>query len=136
MRGCRAQRGACIPAGGTDACRVLAGAETTPKPHHGVPVVAAKCIHAQRGACVPAGGTDACRVFVGVEPTPKPHRGVPVVAAKCIHAWRGSTWHRDRETRGVVWRMGTSIGKATIPVDPRHAWLPRAARRMYPGWRH
>ncbi|MGE8218092.1 MAG: hypothetical protein ACN6RD_18025 [Stenotrophomonas maltophilia] len=32
--------------------------------------------------------------------------------------------------------IGTSIGKATIPVDPRHAWLPRAARRMYPGWRH
>jgi len=44
-----------------------------------------------------------------------------------------------RETRGAGWRRHNhrhNDQRRNNPVDPRHAWMRRAARRMCPGWRH
>gem|GEM_PF-4444134 len=75
--------------------------------------------------------------------------GIPAAGTKSIHAWRGSTRHtpagrasthgvdqrgtlRREEHPRMAWINEAHPDAHQGTVDPRHAWIPRAARHVHP----
>jgi len=105
------------------------------------------CVDAARSAAHVSGL--AALMHIGLWPALKPYRSR---IAACLLSPRNASTH-GVDLRGTAnafpsayretWArfggditIGTTAGDVTIGVDPRHAWIPRAARRMCPDWRH